>query len=384
MSIWLQTPIRQVEARLEARLQHLLQLLAWAADNGVPPQDALRSMRASWGVLAVQMILGIGWIGGPLAIFLGPLRKINLAVIKLEKDLAGGVPLAEAMSDRLSPFLRSSWLAMLRRAEAGGQLTQALSWISQQPGLCRPFYQSLLARLVIFGMPMALCLPVIFLLWVFILPNFVKMGQEMGSKIIWQVPRLRLPWMHELPEEGVFLIFLIAAVLALVILTRRSFGLWAESLMVHLPWLGRLSRWQCQREAAQAVAWSLAHEPRLELALELAADGSEFGWLRSRVKRASTAIAAGTDWLAAWQSAGLVDTGDFWLLRQGHRLQQPGAACATLAMVLAERLNHARNLRLLWLRMGLTLLNGALVLAITLFCFTILLSALEAIMQYGS
>ena len=107
MSIWLQTPIRQVEARLEARLQHLLQLLAWAADNGVPPQDALRSMRASWGVLAVQMILGIGWIGGPLAIFLGPLRKINLAVIKLEKDLAGGIPLVGDLvgQRRAGPFL---------------------------------------------------------------------------------------------------------------------------------------------------------------------------------------------------------------------------------------------------------------------------------------
>jgi type II secretory pathway component PulF len=369
----------EVDQRIETRLRHLFQTLAWAQQQGIPAHEALRASRPGILMVVAQTAMQSTIFVGPIAPFVGPIGPLNQAIHKLEKDLRAGVSVATTCARHLAPFMATYWLARLRQAENQGTLTETLEWLARQPGLLRP-HSARQSLVMMHFIPLGIILLGIAFTAILIVPNLYKMVKEMG------LPGSRIFISHIIISLTNFMLYqvpwlLLAALLVFLLLLIRPLRRFLKRQWLAVPGLGRLGRWQRQSEAAMSLAMALDAATPLAQAVTLVESGSTDDWTLKCLARAQHDHHRGVAWHQAWQAAGLVDAGDAWLLTQGQRQEQPGQALSMLSTILGERVRLSRNLRFIYYRIGLTLGQGLLVLAVTCMVFPPLIQIVAELVE---
>lgn len=230
------TPIRIAPARAGA-------LLAPPPSSSRKKKIGVKDLLSVTSELAVLLRSGLP-LDRALKVIIGFIQHENLKIIlqtTLEK-VKGGKSFSQALEDHRDAF-GDFYINMIRSGEAGGQLPEVLTQLTDHLERTKTLRQSVISALIYPAILIIVAILSVAMLLVFVVPQFESLFSDMGEAL--PAPtRAILAAAHMLKEWG----WLIAAATALMFILwnrwlRTAAGrAWRDARLLTLPLLGPLIR----------------------------------------------------------------------------------------------------------------------------------------------
>jgi general secretion pathway protein F len=293
-------------------------------------------------------------------------KTISLAT----EDLDNGFPLSEALR-HLERFLPKYVIPAVKEAERNNRLQEVLPILSEQTARRVAVFGKRVSATIFPSLLVAICLFLgsvsivqiamvlissreIPLSLVAVLPFFVRFCVLISLSLALLIPSifiLRFIYKREPFSRAVF-----------------------ETLLIHLPWIGRDLKRMAILDATSAMAGLVAAGAGLREAAEIAAESSRSHWMGKRLRLLATEIEAGGKWPDAWEKMGLGFPFLDWLIRNAAARENPVEGFSSITALLRNDISRFTILFAKAMDFSATLFNAALVASIVIVSLNMLFS----------
>lgn len=327
-----------------ADIQQLTRVLAWAAQEGLPFDEALEAMQPSPGKRILTMLAGSPVIGGPLALLFYRRSRHYIALGRAIARLREGLALSEALQAALGRRLPDYYLPALREAEDLDMLPEVLSHLADQNVEAERIVATGWAVYLTFYLAAASLIILPFL--IFIAPKFAHMAMEMnmGKATPWPVTIV-----IGADPAALYLLLGVGIVLALLVSWWILAGTTVfvrnlnEQVAMHLPWSRRRRRRFASLDLARSMQLALRGDRSMLEAVRWSCGASKSWWQQRRLTLLLELIESGVRWDRAWDQLELGGQAERWVLHLAAMREDPRGGFKLLADLLSEQLAHANR-----------------------------------------
>ena len=366
--MWEFVLIRMLWRQRDAHVLELARVLGWAAQRGIPLEQAVAALRAGTTHYVLLAFTGsfpagmaFGFVFRPSFLYYEGLRRVTLGLLS-------GQSLSDCLRWHLRAFLPDYYLAAVEEAEATGRLGAVLPLLADRIALTGSPANTYLRPPVVMATYLGpLCFFAPFGI-IFLLPKFLRMGYEMGVGfpvvLLWAMRAFEMLRDWHLDPILTVAMFGGGPALLFCLWFYPSFGVLrnlGEAVCLLVPGVRSFVRRERALELTQCLAAGLALGLDLPRAATWAAKHSRNWWLRARLRRYAALLNNGVDWFAAWRQLRLGGALEDWVLGGSRRREDPRAGFDALAAVLRARQQQAATRLWIVARVGATLLLGVLV-----------------------
>lgn len=346
------------------RVRLVADTLAWAVSHGMPLQEALRNLPFYRGLATrlpkwrscVALLRDVLVPFRPLLWF--PNIRWSWAIRLMIEDLERGEPLSSALEKHLGEYFPGFYVMGVAKAERDGLLETALPVLARQveypaamAGRRKLAYFLSFWRFIII-------VPIILLLFVFILPVFKDMYGQFGGTMPydihtgWTLPAI-------VAQLGCFVILVF-------LLLSKIQGL-GEYVLLRFPLLGPDFRRFVLSDLARSMAAFVRQGEDLVSAAEWSMKSTRSYWLRRRLEEFVTALRRGVYWPEAWDKIGKGTPLEQWLVRNAAAREDPAAGLELLAEWLQQEIELTTRWIERWVDPCATVVIGLIVGLMTYF-----------------
>lgn len=306
----------------------------------------------------------------------------------LAGDIEEGRPLSDSFNRHLGRFLPPHFVPALRRAEETGSAEHVLGFLAEGLEARSRLRREWKAAMAYPVAQLTVLVAILSGIMLFIVPRFARIYDDIlgGASLPYSTATLITvgSFMNHFAVPlfvGIVGLLFVAAVVLSMLRNRRGSRRFLESLMLPVPFFGRLARGRGLYDLTQAMSGFLAAGTGLAEAAEYSADTISSAWAGDRARGFATGVREGMRWPDAWEAQGLGPPLVCWIIRNAASLEDPVAGLAAASEWVGEELSFSYRRVIRWIEPVCVIVN-CLVIGLVVYSLAEMLFHLVEVMVW--
>ncbi|MFZ2656097.1 MAG: type II secretion system F family protein [Victivallales bacterium] len=328
----------------------LASTIAWAADHGIPFDEALSTMTDCGTVRRMPQ-------------FSNFFRKrwdtsLELVIIDIKK----GSPLHLALRKRLSIYLPAYFLDAVEKAEKEGCLAEMMPRFAKRINFVTDIKMRIFSALSFPTIELVIIILVTSGLSTFIVPKFEKIFAELLEGTERPVFLTRYTYVSNWIFSHFFEMLILLLLFMIIYNPLKPYlKIIFEEIIVRIPFLNRTVKRNALLELAGSMASYLASGKDIAEAAEISAATIGRPWMKKKLLKFAEAVKNGKDWALEWRKMNLGASINDWIVTNSAARSNPAEGFDTMLIWLSNDVTKSSVKKLRWIEISGILFVGLIV-----------------------